>query len=179
MKRPAGRTLALVLAALLVLAASSANPDWKKFDSLHEAATYAALRLEECSHVYECSGVIAQDPADGKYVPGPVRTDYNSSAVQVNRVVPYGWRLVADIHTHPCVPGFHTGIFSDSDLIDSLTSRTISYMVDLCTGDVHEFIPGKSPVDDVKVQEDFYLTAGKIIGHVPAFPDDPKAKEGF
>lgn len=150
----------------------------KRFETLHEAAIYASIRLEACSHYYECSGVITQGP-DGKYVNSPVRTDYASDSVRIYRRAPTGYRIVADIHSHPCIPNTHGGVFSDSDIITSITSRTVGYMVDLCTGDVHEFLPGRTRVDEVEVGADQFLTGGKTIGHVPAYPNDTKANEGF
>lgn len=178
----------LSLAALLLFATAAhaivapvsiPAVELKRYDTLHEAAMRAALRLEECSHYYECSSVIVRDPVDGKFLVGPTRTDYASDSVEIFKHVPARFTLVADVHSHPCLPNHYTGFFSPDDAILSLTSRVTSYMVDLCTGSVHEFIPGTTRVDDTEVESGRYLTEGAIIGRVPAFPNDPTAKEGF
>jgi hypothetical protein len=115
---------------------------------------------------------------EGKFALGPVRTDYVSDHVGINRRIPEGWTVAADMHSHPCVPNGRTDVFSESDLITGITTRTVGYMVDLCTGDVHEFVPGER-VDEIEIDTGLFLTGGKIIGHVPAFPNDCKANEGF
>lgn len=152
--------------------------EWHRFATLHEAALYDANRLEECSHYYECSGSIVIDP-QGRFVTGPVRTDYIADGVRITHSnVPSDWKVAADIHSHPCVPHHAPAFFSEADMIGSLTTRTTMYMVDLCSGDVHEFIPGKSRVDESLVAE-VWLSAGNLIGHVAAFPREPLAKEGI
>jgi hypothetical protein len=164
----------------LIAQQPESTSEWKRFDNLHAAAIYAALRLEDCSHVYECSGYIAVDPK-GKFVVSPVRTDYNSDNVRVeDDEGPSDWKVVADFHSHPCVPHHYTGLFSGEDMIGALMGRKTAYMVDLCTGDVHEFIPGKDRVDVEPIHDgDEYLSPGRIIGHVPAYPNDPTAHEGL
>lgn len=175
-----------VLLVLLVCFSLSAAADLSiaerlaalpRYETLHEAAIYAAARTEKCSRYYECAAVIAQDPA-GKFVVGGMHTDYQSDSVETPTHVLRGWTLAADIHSHPCVPEHYTEYFSANDIIASITSRTTSYMVDFCTGDVHEFIPGTTKPDEVQV-EDRWLTGGVVVGHVAAFPDDPKAVLGL
>src|SRR5580658_3157082 len=65
------------------------NPARPSYDTLEEAAVHGAQRLYECSHVYECGGSIAQRP-DGKFVVGPVRTDYSGDSVAISHGVPMG-----------------------------------------------------------------------------------------
>lgn len=151
---------------------------WRKFDTLHEAAVYGAERLEKCSRYYECSGYIVTDK-DGKFLMSPVRTDYASDHVRVSEKKPDGTTRVADIHSHPCVPEHVTGKFSPEDMIESITTRTTAYMVDQCTGDVHEFVPGVSKPDDVYDSDaELWLSAGNIIGKVAAY-DELKADVGL
>jgi hypothetical protein len=151
--------------------------EWLRFDTLHKAAVYGAVRLEQCSHYYECSGFILKDPK-GKFVLAPVRTDYESDRVLIiDSTGPADWTLAADLHSHPCLPDHATGLFSPPDMINSIVSRTVSFMVDLCTGDVHEFIPGTTRPDETRYG-DMWLTGGTVIGHVAAFKDEPSAKEG-
>src|ERR1700674_4119454 len=87
------------------------------YDALEEAGVHGIERAYQCSHAYECSGSIALRPSDGKYVVGPVRSDYAGDSVQVNHSVPPGWKLVADFHTHPCNADSHdVGYFSPQDM---------------------------------------------------------------
>lgn len=153
---------------------------WPRFDTRRAAALYAAARLEKCSHYYECSGVIVVDPK-GKFTVGPVRTDYGSDHVRItNEGVPSDWDIAADFHSHPCVPHHLTSVFSSEDIMGAIMTRTTSYMVDLCTGNVHEFVPGTSKPDTTKIDgQDRWLTGGSIIGQVAAFPAAPLAVEGI
>jgi hypothetical protein len=140
---------------------------WHHFLDINTAATYAALRLEQCSIHYECSSVIYIDPR-GIFVVGPSRTDYQSDHVQiVASDGPSDWAIAANVHSHPCLPDYYTSVFSPQDMMGALLERTTSYMVDLCTGDVHEFIAGLTRTDTEKVG-DVWMTGGLIVGHVPA-----------
>lgn len=148
-----------------------------RFASLHEAAVYGAARLERCSHYYECGAEIATDSA-GKFVMSGVTTNYKSDSVRIPEAVPLGFKLVADIHSHPCLPNAYPQVFSPDDIISSITTRTTAYLVDLCTGKVHEFVPGVTKPDEVLIDDDTWLTEGVVIGQVAAFPDEPKAVAG-
>lgn len=167
------------LLALIHSMIPHSTSEWKRFDTLHAAALYGAARLEQCSHYYECAGFITMD-TKGKYAVSPVRTDYISDSVNVVKDFnPSNWKIQADFHSHPCLPHHYTGLFSQMDMIGSITERTTAYMVDLCTGDVHEFIPGVTKPDSVETHDDMWLSAGKIIGHVEAFKDAALAHEGL
>jgi hypothetical protein len=150
----------------------------RRFETLHEAAMFGAQRLEDCSHYYECSAAIATDRA-GKFVVGPVRTDYAGDHVGVDASVPSKWKLVGDIHSHPCVPDHVSAMFSPQDLSGMIVHRLTGYMVDLCTGKVHEFIPDVTKPDETLVDDEVWLTEGNIIGQVAAFPSEPSAHEGI
>ena len=152
--------------------------DFKRFPSLHEAVMYESARLEQCSHYYECAGVLAIDP-EGKFVAGAVHTDYAGDHVSMRHDVPDGWTLAADIHSHPCVPHHIPSMFSPQDMMGSIISRTVSYMVDMCTGFIHEFVPGVTKPDQTLVEEGVWLSEGKIVGQVPAFKTEPTADEGI
>lgn len=142
---------------------------WHKSDTLRDAAIYGASRLEQCSQYYECSGFIVTDK-DGKFLNSPVRTDYGSDHVRVSTHTPADMKRVADIHSHPCVPEHVTGKFSPEDMIESITTRMPAYMVDLCTGDVHEFLPGVTKPDEVYDKDaEIWMTGGTVIGHVLKF----------
>lgn len=172
--------LAFLLLVVQVVRADvpHSTSEYKHFATLHDAVMYAADRLERCSHFYECYGVIARDPL-GKFVVSGVHTDYASDHVGGNHEVPTGWTFAADIHSHPCILHHATGLFSPQDMMGSVLTRAPhSYMVDMCTGDVHEFTPGETKMDEVAV-DNIWLSPGKIVGHVAAFKNEPLAHEGI
>lgn len=153
--------------------------EWFRFNTLREAAIYATTRAEQCSHYYECSGVIAVDPKDGRFVVTPVHTDYQSDNVRIMlEDAPSDWTTVATFHSHPCLPHHANYLFSPADLIGSITHRLSNYMVDLCTGDVHEFIIGKDKPDTV-FHDNIWMTGGTVIGTIEAFPEATAAHEGI
>lgn len=155
---------------------------WHRFDTLygvHGAAMYAARRLEQCSHYYECSTFIAKD-SHGQFAVGPARTDYKGDGVRISANVPEDWNIVATVHTHPCIANHFPGLFSPDDMIGSITSRTIGFMVNMCTGNIQMFTPGISKADDVELKDEgIWLSAGTVIGTVDAFPDVAKADTGI
>ena len=150
---------------------------WLTFSDLHQAAVVNAQRLEECSRYYECSGSIIVKP-NGKFALGPLHTDFQSDHVSIDHsAVPTGWEIAADEHSHPCLPGYATALFSPQDMIGALISNTTGFMVDLCTGDVHEFLPGKTKVNETQVEPGIGLSGGKVIGNVG--PAKPTLTEGI
>jgi hypothetical protein len=146
------------------------------YDTLEEAGVHGIERAYQCSHVYECSGSIALRPSDGKYVVGPVRSDYSGDSVQVVHGVPMGWKLVADFHTHPCNADSHdVGYFSPQDMAEVTALKITGFMGDLCTGEVHAFTPGRDKPNDVYLEDqEIYLSKGRIIGHITV---DGKSQE--
>jgi hypothetical protein len=154
---------------------------WHQFDTLHAAAMYSATRLGACSAYYECLGAIYKN-ATGRFAVGPVHSDYSADSVRSSTgAAPAGWHKVADFHSHPCVPEHLHRLFSLQDVAGLISTRMTGYMVDMCTGDVHEFIPGVTKQDEVLVPEagNRWMTGGSIIGHVQAFKNEPTANEGI
>lgn len=144
------------------------------YDTLEEAGVAGALRAYQCSHYYECGAPIAQRP-DGKFVVGPMLSSRAGDHTEMSHAVPKGWKLVADIHDHPCLADTHyTDFFSSQDLTGGYESKIVVFMGDQCTGKVHEFDYTKDSPNDTKVEEDTYLTHGRIIG---SFPVDGKSAE--
>ena len=144
------------------------------YDTLEEAAVHAAERAYKCSHAYECGGSIAQRP-DGRFVVGPVKSTYSGDSVAISHAVPGGWKLVADYHSHPCNAKSHeVAFFSPLDIEGSTMDRITGIMVDLCTGNVHEFTPGRDSPNNEKVVDGVYLTQGRIVGHITV---DGKSQE--
>lgn len=152
---------------------------WHRFDTLQLAAMYAAVRLEQCSYYYECSTFIAKDP-NGKFAVGPARTDYSGDSVRIRANAPEDWDVVATVHTHPCIEGHFPNLFSSQDMAGSIMAHTIGYMVSLCTGDVHEFDYMIDSPNNVHLEDEgVWLSAGRVIGRVDAFPNIAKADTGI
>jgi hypothetical protein len=149
------------------VAPAPAGPDsLPAYSTLEEAGTRAIARAYQCSHVYECGGVIAQRP-DGKYVVGPVRSDYSGDSVEIAYGVPMGYKLAADYHIHPCLPqSHHVAYFSPADTSNNIARHLIGFMGDLCTGKVHEFDPLTMKPDTDTLEDGLYLTQGKIVGQI-------------
>lgn len=141
-----------------------------RYDDLREAAVEAARRLYQCSHYYECGGIIAQDPK-GKYVIGPnmVTLDHGDE-VNVPHGVPIGWKFVAEFHSHPCLPVTHeVSFFSPNDTSNYLENKIVGYMLDQCTGEVHEFVPGRDSPNDTEMlpgNPGSWSTHGRVIGKI-------------
>jgi hypothetical protein len=138
------------------------------YDTIEEAGVHGAQRAYQCSQAYECGGPIAQRP-DGKYVVGPIHSDYDGASVTINHGVPRGWKLVGDYHSHPCNAESHeVAYFSPSDLGGNTFMHIIGFMVDLCTGQVHEFDPSRDQPDNEEpaTSPGIHITQGRIIGHI-------------
>ena len=152
------------------------------YDTLEEAAVHAAQRLYTCSQYYECSGIIAKRESDGKFINGPVRSDYSGDSVQVNNGHPVGTEVTASIHSHPCHEETHYDtFFSPEDLMGFITHKQIGFMVDFCTGDVHEFDPAKdSPAEtELPNDEGTFATHGRIVGHIVVSKFVVEPNQGF
>lgn len=159
----------------------AALDDLPAYDTLEEAGVHAIARAYQCSHAYECGGPIAQRP-DGKFVVGPVYSSYLGDSLEMHHGVPPGWKLVADYHTHPCLPQHHdVPYFSPQDLEGYLSERLPGFMGDLCTGNVHEFVPGKDAPDNEEPPNDpgVHLTQGRIVGHIAVDGIDQEPNTGM
>lgn len=149
------------------------------YETVNEAAVVLAARLYQCSRVYECSGVVALR-SDGRYSMSAVRSDEQGDRVSVTKLVPPGWRIVADVHSHPCLPDSHfPAVFSPEDVSSATMHRIPGYMVNLCTGVVRVFDPAKdSPNDAVLEEVDFYGAIGRVVGTIPVDGKSVEPNEG-
>lgn len=140
------------------------------YDTMDEAGMAAIERAYRCSHYYECGGVIAQRESDGKYVVGPAVSSYGGDHVRVTHGSPSGTTVVADYHTHPCLPDSHfVSYFSPDDVAETTTLHITGYMGDLCSGDVHKYNYATMDPAPEKVADGLdtvYLTHGVIIGSI-------------
>jgi hypothetical protein len=150
---------------LLTLIKPVSTDEYAKFDTLVEAGSYGVSRAYQCSRNYECSGTINKSP-EGKFVVFPVHTDYQSDHVSIPDDTPEGWEHIADYHTHPCIAGYATEVFSPSDLITNIIAQTVGFMGDLCTGKIHMFDPAIDKPNTKKMVEGVWLTEGRIVGQL-------------
>lgn len=76
--------------------------------------------------------------------------------------------LVGIFHTHPCFTKSHfSNYFSVPDIAQSLYLRVPTFILDECSGIVHEFDP---EVDDPEATQivvaEHYLVAGRVVGNI-------------
>ena len=128
------------------------------------------------SDQWEYSGYIVSRQGAIYYTMFP-HTDQKSDSVSFDikaHMIP-GDVLVAIYHNHPCHSTTHfTGWFSTSDLISAKFHDVPTFMLDNCTGLVHEFDWKKDKVhdtgDDLKVrfpngtERWVHLPTGRIVG---------------
>lgn len=137
------------------------------FKDLRSAELYAARRAVQCSTVYECGGDIFLTPL-GEYVVSRTHSDYAGDELRgIDYNLPESWKAVADFHTHACLPTTHiTDRFSDADATGNTAQDTEGVLVDLCTGEVHLFVPGKTPIGE-RLSHEVHDVPGEIIAHLP------------
>lgn len=147
----------IVLVASLALA-----PAPTTFDSLEEAAVYALSISYRLSHYYEVGGVLVK--IGDKYAIGAPHTDWSGDSLEFGEDHDpdlYTGVIVGDYHTHPC--NSHTHVvsqFSPQDLLGYRMFHVQGFMGDLCTGDVHTFVPGV----DKRPDEYDGTSPGRIVG---------------
>lgn len=136
------------------------------FKDLRSAEMYAAGRAVRCSAYYECGGDIFLT-SHGEFVVGVTHSNYSGDELDSQDYkIPEGWKAAADFHTHACLSRTHaTGKFSDADVNGNESEDIEGVMVDLCTGDIHLFVPGKTPIG-AKVSFEVHDTPGEVIGHI-------------
>jgi len=152
------------------------------YDTLEEAAVYGAKRLYLCSHVYECGALIAQRIDDHKYVIGPVASSYAGDHVNFSRNAPPTVKIVATIHSHPCLPESHeVPYFSPEDTADDISHGQPGFLLNQCTGEVSVFDPHGKPTFErlPDYDDDVYLSKGVIIGKIPVDGKSVEPVTGF
>lgn len=144
------------IVGLLLLVASTARaddtvspdltPDY--YDTELQAAT-AALQLSyDRSNAYEYGGIILRT-TNGKYRFSSPETDYRGDGINIDYTNDFaGYTVVADYHTHPCLPYSHwPNVFSNGDVNSNSKQGLTAYMGDLCSGVVRQFTPGIDKLD--------------------------------
>jgi len=167
--------VALVLAAAAPLAALADEADM-------QTTAVRALRwafFAQNGYRWEYGGIIVVH--DGQLghsvVPGTLKM-IDSVEIDVDKLRAPGDRLVALYHTHPCKSKeFFPQYFSPNDLISAFFYHVPTFILDECTGDVHEFDPaGDHSADDPAgivtiltksgAQRRVRLLAGRIVGNI-------------
>jgi len=84
--------------------------------------------------------------------------------------------LLATYHVHLCMAGYYHQYFSVQDVVVAILSGVPEFMLDECTGDIHEFDPMVDRVHDTGIDghiagphcEDLprHLPSGRVIGNI-------------
>lgn len=167
--------LSLLLAAVLWPSLSCAD------DVQLQAAALHALRwafYAPNGYRWEYSGIL--EVHEGEIVHSPVpRTLKMVDAVEMDadKLRTPGNILVGLYHTHPCKPDeYFSQYFSPQDLVSAFYYHVPSFILDECTGEVHEFDPAYDRAADtgtvVKViRKDgkrlwVRLPSGRVVGDI-------------
>ena len=127
---------------------------------------------------WEYSGILIRRDGELGYTLSP-RTLKKVDAVEMDpaKLRAPGDMLVALYHTHPCSPReYFPQYYSPQDLISAFFYRVPAFILDECTGDVHEFDPAVDQVSDTGVVVEIQtksgrtrhvrLPAGRVVGNI-------------
>lgn len=179
--RARGRSALAVCALLAATALTGAAAPCFADESEMQATAVRALRWAfyfPNGYRWEYSGILTRLDGQLGYSMFP-RTIKMVDAVEMNpekQRVP-GDTLVALYHTHPCKPReYFPQYFSPQDLISAFFWHVPTFMLDECTGDVHEFDPAVDKARDTGVlvvikqkngrPRRVRLPAGRIVGNI-------------
>ncbi len=166
----------LALTSAIAIARAGVSPEMypEYYDTLEQAAVAAIQHAYDKSQFYEYGGVILQT-TNGKYRVGVPDTDYAGDAVGIGmpRVDYAGYFVVADYHTHPCMPYSHwTRYVSDSDVGSNTENAITGFMGDLCSGVVRRFVPAVTPEDKCWEDDLLEMKDGNPFAHCGSSGDD-------
>lgn len=152
----------------------------------------AILALKEAKHsptgtTLEHGGMIYGHPsADGpviKFIEPNSGGQFDGVQVVDKSLLKPGDVLLATYHVHLCMNDYYVDRFSSQDVVAAIFTRVPEFMLDECTGDVHEFDVSDQPFDGIVEQiratgkeshlfgphcEDVIklLPTGKIVGNI-------------
>lgn len=142
--------LLLALIATTVRADDDVSPDLSPdyYDTELQAAVAGLQMAYNASNSYEYGGVIIR-ATNGRFRVSRPDTDYRGDGVSIDYSNSYaGYVIVADYHTHPCLPYSHwPAVFSDNDANSNDRTAYVGYMLDMCSGVVRRYIPGVTKRD--------------------------------
>lgn len=169
------RALAMLVTAVLLPSLSCAD------DFGLESVAVRALRwafYAPNGYRWEYSGVLTIREGELVYSPAP-RTLKMVDAVEMDadKLRVPGDTLVGIYHTHPCKPDeYFSQYFSPQDLVSAFFYHVPAFILDECTGEVHEFDPAHDRAADtgtvVKViRKDgkhvwVRLPSGRVVGDI-------------
>lgn len=143
---------------------------------LEETAVRAFRDIQKRSHAntWEYGGAIIWRNGE-LYYSAFARTDRKGDSISVTGAI--NSLLASDIlvalyHTHPCLKGYWTGLYSLNDIIVQVYWNVPAFMLDQCTMDVHEFQLGIDKVTDtgrivtLPNGQKMHLPAGRIVGNL-------------
>jgi hypothetical protein len=92
------------------------------------------------------------------------------------KMLPEGAELVATYHVHLCMSGYYHAYFSTQDVIVTILTGLPEFMLDECTGEIHEFDSHRDKIHDTGIDAktcgehgeelDRHLPSGRIIGNI-------------
>lgn len=125
------------------------EPSPTLFNSMEEAAVHAEQLSYNATSAYELGGVITE--VNGKFAIGLPRTDFSGDSLSQIDMDPihYHGTIVANYHTHPCLPHTHDpSVFSPEDLRSDRSYKSIGFVANFCTGKVMKYDPSKDVLPD-------------------------------
>jgi proteasome lid subunit RPN8/RPN11 len=119
--------------------------------------------------VYEHGGMIVENSGALRWVePHPDNASRDSVYAVDRKMLAKGDVMVGTYHTHPCMTDYYVPYFSTADVILAYFTAVPAFILDECTGDVHEFF---SLVDEIHDTGDDLPVRGanckRIIRHLP------------
>jgi hypothetical protein len=127
---------------------------------------------------WEFSGILTTRDGQLGYSPFPRTLKLvDAAAMDVEKQLVSGDRLLGLYHTHPCNPGvYFSQYFSPADLISAFFWHVPTFMLDECTGKVHEFDPLQDRAADSGIvvrmlmrdghRRWIRLPAGRVVGDI-------------
>jgi hypothetical protein len=161
--------------AVMLLAASRAPAS----TPLQEKGA-AALRQahdEPNGSTFEHGGMILENQGTLRFMePHPENSSPDSVQAYDKSQLLSGDRMVGTYHTHPCMVGYYHAYFSIPDVIVAIFTDVPMFMLDECTGEVHEYFARVDTVhgsgDDVETRGPHcekrfrHLPTGRIVGNI-------------
>lgn len=164
--------LVVIGLALLAQAAFASTPlQDKAIEALRQAYD------EPNGKIFEHGGMIVANQGTLRFIePYPDNDQPDGVYTTDRKMLLSGDSLVGTYHTHPCMKDYYHQYFSRSDVIVAMFSGVPAFMLDECTGDVHEFFTAVDEVRDtgddlpvrgpkcVKVM--MHLPLGRVVGNI-------------
>src|SRR5271157_265592 len=166
---------ALLLFTVAGLIGSAAFANTPLQDKAIEALKQA--HDEPNGSLYEHGGMIVSNQGTLRWIePHPDNDSPDSVIVTDRHSLLAGDMMVATYHTHPCMVDYYHQYFSTSDVIVAMFTGVPAFMLDECTGDVHEFFTLIDNVQDTGATVGVrgancaklmrHLPTGRVIGNI-------------